>query len=205
MRLARAAALVAILSLIGASPASAADPVTLRLEAPATADLGARITLIARLADAGGRPMPKASIVFTVTESFLNTSSAVVVAEAVTDKDGAARASFAPTSTGALQLGAHFAGDAHYGPADASGTLNVPESGTQLTSQHAGVRIPGLNEVPGASTTVALGPGPFAALARLWPGASVWPILLVLGIVWSLYAFVISLLFRIARSGAVVS
>ena len=157
---------------------------------PSEVGLGQTVEAQARLTDAGGAPIPKATIVFTAHLSFLATSSDVVLAEAITDKAGLATADFDLRTAGALEVRAAFAGNDSYAPATASGKVNVTGD-AQLYVQRAGVAIPGLNEAP----------APLAQTASpLWPWLSGWPIALVLLIVWSLYAFVAFLAVGIARA-----
>ncbi len=82
-------------------------------------------------------------------------------------------------------------------------TLPIAVSGdAQLYVQDAGVRIPGLNEPPQATTVMLGAASPLQqVLAKAWPALSGWPVALVLGTVWSLYILVGFLVTRIARAG----
>lgn len=192
-----------------ASPAaSAAAPSALSIRVPAAAELGQRVLLQARLLDGSGQPLARAPVIFSVPTSFLNKSSDVVVAKALTDKEGRAAAEYEVRSAGQLTIQADYRGNERYAPAKASAELVVGEAPRQLYTEHAGVRIPGLNAAPALGPTmVGLGQvrGPLAALSTLWPALSGWPIALALLVIWSSYAAVVVLTFRVAGAGSVAA
>jgi molybdopterin-containing oxidoreductase family membrane subunit len=196
-----AARITAILVIVGASAgllfgsagqAGADDRTATQIVAafPSDVALGQAVEARARLTDAAGAPIPKATIAFTASLSFLSASNDVVLAEAITDSAGVATADFDLRTAGALDVRAAFAGDDRYAPATAAGKLNV-SGDTQLYVQRAGVAVPGLNQAPAPLAQSA---------APLWPWLSGWPIALALLIVWSLYGFVALLAVRIARA-----
>ncbi len=176
---------------IAAQAQTALAPTAIGIGVPPQAQLGQLIPLQARLVGVGGVPIPKATIYFTSPTTFLNVSSDAVLAEAVTDAQGLATASWRATRTGGLTIQAEFRGDDRYAPAKATAPLVVGGE-RQLYVQQVGVRIPGLNTAPISGLPI---------LARLWPGLSAWPIAAALLVVWSLYATVVALLWRIAAAG----
>lgn len=120
----------------------------------------------------------------------------MTLADATTDKGGIATAEIALRTEGSLQVSATFKGDAQHAPSSASAAMAV-QGGGQLYAQAVGVKLPGINEAPAApGTSAALVPG----VASLWPRLSGWPIALVLMSVWSLYASVVVVLFRIVQA-----
>ena len=186
----RAAALLLGLSPFAALPCAAQTqpPSAMSIAVPPTATLGQTILLQARLVDSRAQPIAKAPVDFTVQQTFLNVSGDVVVAKGITDDTGLAKAEWQVRTSGDLAVKAVYRGDASHGTATVSGPLAVGGS-QQLYSSTAGVRVPLLNWPP------------LAALSRLWPQASCWPILLALAIVWSLYGRVAALLLHVARAG----
>ncbi|MDO8563076.1 MAG: Ig-like domain-containing protein, partial [Candidatus Limnocylindria bacterium] len=155
---------------------------------PSQVALGQTIEAQARLTDASGAAVPKATIAFTTASTFLGVSDEAVLAEATTDKGGVASAEFDLRAEGTFEVRAAFRGDDRYGPV----TLSLPITVTgdaQLYVQRAGVLVPGLNAAPPQ----------VPAAEPFWPALSGWPIALVLITVWSLYAFVALLVARIAR------
>lgn len=204
----RAAALivlsVAVTVLGTAAPASAegGEPTSLVVAVPAQVPLGATVEVRARLNDATGAPIARERVRFTAPLAFLQGSSEVTLADARTGADGVAVATFEARTAGDLEVSAVFDGDARYAPSSAKGRLAV-SGDHQLLAQDAGVRLPGLNagpaEIPalrGGGTEVALVEG----TSRLWPFLSGWPIALVIMVIWSLYASVALILFRIVAA-----
>jgi hypothetical protein len=161
-------------------------PAAVAIAVPDTASVGQTVLLQARLVSSGSAPIAKATVDFTVQQTFLNVNSDVVVAQGVTDDTGLARAQWQVRTSGDLAVKAVYRGGQTYGPATASGAMTA-SGNQQLYTPTAGVRVPFLNWPP------------LAALAGLWPHASAWPIALALAIVWSLYARVATLLFRVSR------
>lgn len=182
--------------------AQGAERTTLGLELPPRAELGQVAEVRARLTNASGAPIPNAMIVFSAPLAFLQAEGDVALADARTDENGAASAEIEVRSEGRLTIRAVFRGDERYAASAATAELAV-EGSTQLYTQHAGVHLPGLNAGPAivplvrdGSVSLGLIPG----TSRLWPALSGWPIALALMIVWSLYGFVVVLLFRVARA-----
>jgi hypothetical protein len=176
------------------------EETAIQVGVPSQAYLGARTTVQAVLADSAGKPIAKEVVYFMVPASFLTGSGDMVVAQAVTNQNGQAVADFENDLEGSLDLRAEFRGDDQYAPSNATAQLSVSGVG-QVYIQQAGVQIPGLNQPPSAPSGAAL-TRPFPQVTQnvpnLWPSMSGWPIALVLLAVWSLYVFVVGLVFRIA-------
>lgn len=194
-----AAAVVALALILATGPLALADgtgsePTAMSIGAPATAELGQTVTLQARLVDSTGAPIEKAAIDFVTPTTFLSGSGDVVVARAVTDKQGLALARYEVRSTGQTTVRAVYKGADQYAATTAEANVAVAGTG-QLYTETAGVAIPLLNEPP--SFVSALGIPP-QSLPRL----SGWPIAAALLLVWSLYGFVVVLIFRMALAGA---
>lgn len=191
----------AALGLLAAGPvALAAEPTRLTLDAPARASVGEVVTLRALLVRASGAPIARATIEIVAPLRFLNSSGDVVLASARTGTDGRAAAAFEVHTGGPLALRAVFRGDERHAPAEAAAVVAIEDTGVQLYAQHAGVHIPGLNEPPPMGPTMLDVPedNVLARVKALWPSMSGWPIAGALIVVWSLYAFVVRMLFRIA-------
>ncbi len=201
--------MVFILQAFAPRPAlaqSAAEPTRISVGAPAQANTGERITVQAVLVDSHGNPISKATVYFTTHTAFLTKSGDVVLAQAVTNKDGQAVAEFADDFSGAITLRAEFRGDEQHAPSNA--TAQVGALGQeQVYAEHIGVDIPGFNVPPmaaplGSAPMASLqspGQGVALSLERLWPAMNGWPIAAALIIVWSLYFRAVTLLFRIAK------
>ncbi|MHB8533727.1 MAG: Ig-like domain-containing protein, partial [Solirubrobacteraceae bacterium] len=181
------------LALGGQAQADSREATRIATAIPPQAGLGQLIQAQARLVDSSGAPIAKATVTFATPLSFLEGTSDVVLAEAVTDAGGVATAEFELRTSGALTIHAAFKGDTRYAPSTVSAPITITGD-TQLYVQRAGVRIPGINAPPPA----------VPAAASLWPEMSGWPIALVLIVVWSLYAFVALLVARIARADEVL-
>ncbi len=185
----------AVLLALAPSTAFAAGPqaTSLRIALPPSASLGGAAQVQAQLVDATGKPIQGALVLFSEQLGFLEAAGNVVVAEALTDKAGVATTEIDLRTEGTIAVTASFKGDAQNAPSSASGSIEVAGGG-QLYAQTAGVKLPGLNEPPGpAQTNAAL----FERVSAFWPAMSGWPIALALMIIWSLYASVVFILFRI--------
>ncbi|MBI2322876.1 MAG: Ig-like domain-containing protein [Chloroflexi bacterium] len=229
-RLARAAvtalALLALVPPWAALAQAEAEPTAMSISVPATAELGERVVLQARLIDSSGAPIANAPVFFSSPMSFLNASGEVVLAHATTNKEGLAVAEYEVRSAGQLTIQAaffcgpdhpahaqHARGEGHHGGihhavAKVRAQMVVAAAPRQLYVERAGVRIPGLNSAPALGPTmVGTAPtvGPLAGMSALWPTMSVWPIVLALLVIWSSYAFVVLLTFRVASSAAVAA
>lgn len=168
-------AVLPVLLLAAATPAYAADPVTLELQAPKKAGLGDQVTLNSLVRDAQGSPVKGSRVVFWMPASFLSNGGAVELGSAITDSRGIATLRYQARIGGTVSLNAYFSGDSRYDPAYASADMQV-EGTAQLTKHPIeGVRVPGL---------------------------SVWLLAGLLGIVWSIYLTVMVLLTLIAREGS---
>lgn len=199
----RSAALImtfAVVGLLDLAPAAAfaagPQPTSLRLAVPASGDLGGSAQVQAQLLDAAGKPVAGAVVLFSEKLAFLEAAGNVVVADAITDKAGIANTDIDLRSEGTIDVTAAFKGDAQNAPSSTSASIAVVGS-AQLYAQSAGVKLPGLNEPPGpAQANAAL----FETVSALWPAMSGWPIALALMTIWSLYASVVFILFRIVRT-----
>jgi len=183
----------------------AREPTAMSIGTPPAAEMGQRITLQALLVDSYGDPIPKAAILFTSPSSFLNVKGDAVLARTATNKDGLAVATVEMRSQGTVTIRAEFPGSERYEPSRASGQMAVGETAQPLYTQQAGVRIPGLNSPPPIGPVMLLGETPPYGLPRemaaIWPNISGWPIPAALLVVWSLYGFVVTLIFRMAAAG----
>jgi hypothetical protein len=179
---------------------AAQEPTTIRIGVPAEVYLGANTTVQAVLVDSAGTPIAKAMVYFIVPTTFLTGSGDMVVAQAITNRNGQAVAEFENDIEGSLTLRAEFRGDDRYAPSNAAAQLSVAGGG-QVYVQQAGVQIPGLNQPPAAPAGASLS-RPLIGITQnvpyLWPSMSGWPIALVMMTIWSLYVFVVALVFRIA-------
>ncbi|MBI2325108.1 MAG: hypothetical protein HYU87_09140 [Chloroflexi bacterium] len=200
-----AAATLLVLALSAPSVVAAADPSRLALTAPATARFGETIGVGARLTDGQGAPISGARIVVVTPMRFLNGAGDAVLLDGRTDKDGSVAGEIAIRSTEPLALRARFGGDTQYDAAEAAARISVEGEAVALYEQHAGARVPMLNQAPGAdgvSLAAGAGDGVLGRMRELWPALSGWPIAAALITVWSIFAFAVSLLFRIRSAGA---
>ena len=195
---AKAAVVVVQTSGAQTAPAPAVKPAalptpSLSLALPAVVQLGETASLGVSLRDAEGAPISGAAVDFSTSVNFLNTDGSIMIGRAVTDSDGRALIEWEPRSNGTVTVDAAFAGDRRFAAARASATVAI-QGAQQLYQQHAGVVLPGVNTAPLFTRTAALAP-----VVSPWPKLSGWPVVVVLLIVWSLYARAISALFTIAR------
>ncbi len=174
---------------------STAEPTRINIGAPTQTNLGERLTVQALLVDSHGKPISKAIIYFTTHAAFLDKSGEVILAQAVTNKDGQAVAGFEDDFSGAITLRAEFRGDAQYAPSNATAQVNDAGKG-QVYAEHIGVKIPGFNAPP---VNAPMASFQSLSIARMWPAMTGWPIAAALIIVWSLYFRAVTFLFRIAK------
>jgi len=200
------AVLLALLLLVAlplAALAAGSERTTLTIAVPPGASLGQVAVVRVTLSDATGQPIPKATILITAPLSFLEASGDVVLADATTDAKGVAIADFDVRTEGTLAIEAVFAGDERYAASSASATVNVAGDG-QLYVQAAGVQLPGFDRSPGAilapANNAQANVGVLSGLAALWHALSGWPIAVALMTIWSFYATVVGLLFRIGAA-----
>ncbi len=179
------------------------EPTQIEIGAPAQWTVGGPITVQAVLADSQGRPISKEVIYFTTSASFMGDKGDMVVAQAMTNAKGQAVAQFVVDSSGSFALSAEFQGDAQYAPSKASVQPTVP-GGQQVYSDHIGVDIPGFNVPPGGAPKAALGSSTGIAgfIQSLWPMMNGWPVAAVLFLVWSMYLFSVTFVFRVAALGS---
>lgn len=175
------------------------EPTQIVIGAPAQTNLGKLLTVQAVLADSQGHPISKAVIYFTTQATFLGDSSNVVLAQAVTNRNGQAVAQFVDDFSGTLTLRAEFRGDAQYAPSSATtriGTIGEE----QVYAEHVGVDIPGFNVPPVRAPMASLQSqqGIARFIQSLWPAMNGWPIAAVLLLVWSMYLVAVRFIFRVA-------
>ena len=189
-----ALALVLVAGRVALAEGTGSEPTAMSIGTPTTAGMGQTVTLQARLVDDTGSPIEKAAIDFVTPTSFLSGSGDVVVARAVTDKQGLAVARYQVRSAGQTTVRAEYKGDDRYAATTATAQMTIVGT-DQLYTQKAGVAIPFLNEPPAFVSALGISP---QSLPRL----SGWPIAATLLVVWSLYGFVVTLIFRVALAGA---
>ncbi len=166
-----------LLQLAIATPALAADPVTMELQSPGHMALGKTENIVVVLRDSKGAPVARATILLWTPASFLSTSGAITLGEATTDAQGKATFAYEARMGGTANLNALFSGDARYQPAQAVADVTVDGS-AQLYQSTAGVRLPGI---------------------------SVWLLVAALGVAWSIYFLMMVFLTLIARAGTPAS
>ncbi len=182
---------------------AALQPTQIMIGADGAPDASGFMTVQALLADDQGHPISKETIYFTTQAKFLSDKSDVVLAQAVTNANGQAVARFADDFSGSIALSAEFRGDAQYAASNA--TVQVGgAAGGQAYEDHIGVDLPGLNVPPvGAPMAAVQGPqrGLDGFIQSLWPMMNGWPVAAVLLLVWSMYFFAVTFVFRVAASG----
>ncbi|HEY5476832.1 MAG TPA: Ig-like domain-containing protein [Tepidiformaceae bacterium] len=184
------AAAVAALASVGGVSAAGTQQATLVVTAPATANLGDQVTVTAKLTSAAGS-LVKETVQFAIPTTFLNGSGDMVVAQAVTDGQGQASATFEARSTGALQLKGVFAGDNTYAPVTAAASSTMTVTGNQqLYVPDIGIALRGLNTTPTGQAT---------GFAHWF--LSGWPIGAVLTLIWSMYATAVYFMSRVVAEG----
>ncbi len=178
------------------------EPTQIEVGAPAQSNVGALITVQAVLVDSQGRPISGAVIYFTAKEAFLGKSSDVVLAQAITNSDGQAVADIKDDFAGSVTLNAVFKGDSQYAASNASTQIAAAGS-AQVYSEHIGVDIPGFNVPPGgaAQASIDTQPGLVGFIDNLWPTMNGWPVAAALFLVWSMYLFAVTFVFKVAALG----
>ncbi len=204
----RALSIVMLSTFLALAPSTARaqssqEPTQIVVGAPAQSNLGEALMVQAVLADSQGHPISKAVIYFTTQTKFLSKSDNVVLAQAVTNKDGQAVAQFVNDFSGPLTLRAEFLGDKQYAPSSATIQINTAGDG-QVYVEHVGVDIPGFN-VPPVSAPMASLRSPRKDISQfvqsLWPAMNGWPLAAVLLLVWSMYLLAVKFVFRVAALG----
>ncbi len=186
---------------------AALEPTQIMLGASGAPDANGMMIVQAVLGDSKGRPISKAVIYFTTQAKFLNGSGEVVLAQAVTNTKGQAVAHFSDSFSGAIPLSAEFRGDSEYAPSNATAQVGgAPDR--QAYAEHIGVDLPGFN-VPPAGIPMASIQSPEhgidGLIQRLWPAMNGWPVAAVLLLVWSMYLFAVTFVFRVAAAGGETS
>ncbi len=181
---------------------AALEPTQIEIGAPAQWNLGGSITVQAVLADSQGRPISKEIIYFTTPASFLGDQSDVVVAQAMTNSKGQAVAEFVADTSGPIAVSAEFRGNAQYAPSNA--TIQPDVAGEQqVYVDHVGVDLPGFNVPPVSAPRAGIqsSQGIAGFIQSLWPAMNGWPVAAVLLLVWSMYLFAVTFVFRVAALG----
>ncbi len=171
--------------------------------APSQSTLGQPLTVQAVLADNQGHPISKAVIYFTAPATFLGATNNVVLAQAVTNKDGQASAQIVDDFSGTTTLNAEFRGDSQYAASNATAQINAAGE-QQVYNDHIGVDLPGFNVPPiisGAQASAQSPTGILRFIQNLWPAMNGWPVAAVLFIVWSMYLLAVKFVFHVAMSG----
>lgn len=137
------------------------------------ADAGEEITVSAYLLDPAGNPIAGEVITFTAEVSFLNRTGHARIGRLVTSENGLATMGYEPRVEGEQRVTASFEGNQVFTPARASRTLTVLPSG-QLYTEATPFRL---------------------------PGANMWMVVAILLVVWSIYVFVMLLVWRTALRG----
>ncbi|HEX8992056.1 MAG TPA: Ig-like domain-containing protein [Anaerolineales bacterium] len=203
----RALIITMVLSVLALAPQAvraqaALQPTQIVIAAPARSNVGGRVTVQAVLADSQGHPISKAVIYFTTQAKFLSETSDVVLAQGVTNGKGQAVAEFANDFSGTLTLQAEFRGDTQYAPSNAQTQIGTAGN-QQVYAEHVGVDLPGFNVPPVGAPKAAVGaqPGILGVIQGLWPAMNGWPVAAVLLLVWSMYFFAVTFVFRVAALG----
>lgn len=203
----RALIIATVLGLLAFMPWTARaqavlEPTQIMIAAPSRSNVGGRVTVQAVLADSKGHPIAKAMIYFTTQAKFMSDTSDVVLAQAVTNGNGQAVAEFTDDSSGTLALQAEFRGDAQYAPSNAKTQIGTV-GGLQVYTDHVGVDIPGFNVPPVGASRASLQSqqGIVGFIQGLWPAMNGWPVAAVLLLVWSMYFFAVTFVFRVAALG----
>lgn len=165
--------IVALAILLPVMVQAAGPEPTLVINAPAEATLGEAVSVEATLLAPDGSPVAGQPIQFFSPTTFTSVTERMLLGQATTDAAGVASLEYEFRRNEEVQVIARYGGDSQYAPVEASAAVMVQGS-TQLYQEKAGIRVPGLN--------VSLLVG-------------------ILGLVWSVYFFVFTLVLRIARAG----
>ena len=170
--------LVSALLALAPSAASAQEIASTELEliVVAEAAVGDNVVITGRLM-AGGAPVPEAEIVFSRSARFMNTGNDLEIDRATTDATGKAVVEFSPRTEGEQLVIAEFKGKTALRESFSEIPIMV-NPGPRQYSQEAGIGVPGVN---------------------------VFFLVAVLSAVWGTFAFVMSIIWRIARDGSVAS
>ncbi len=145
----------------------------MEMGAPAAADFGEPVRVIAMLRDDSGKPVAKATVGFYSPTTFLAGASGLVLLDRVTtDAEGVAAIEYAPRMPENAHVVARFEGDAQREPSQADMTIAV-NGNHQLYEAEAGIRVPFLNK---------------------------WGLVAIMSTVWGLYFLVVTLILRIAAT-----
>lgn len=204
----RALSLVMVLGFLVCAPRTvraqtALEATQIVVGAPAQSRPGEMLTVQAVLADSQGHPISKAVIYFTTQASFIGESGDVVVAQAVTNGNGQATATFVDNFSASIALNAEFRGDAQYAPSTATTQIETTGDG-QAYEEHVGVDVPGLNVPPVTTSRASILPQQYSItgfVQNLWPAMNGWPVAALLLLVWSMYFLSVTFVVRLAKLG----
>ena len=191
--------------LVSTMPAWSAGPagVQLTLEAPGRGWTGDTMFLTTHLQDGNGNPVPGAKVQLFREASFMPESASdpqlVSLGDAATDAKGVATFEFMPRSSGRVRLLARV----DSGAAQLETSVEVLiQSSQPLYRPEIGIHLPSLGpEIAPASTQVSLNAAPGTVLALRLPGGTTSWLLLLVGVVatlWAIYLFVMYQVMRIS-------
>lgn len=183
------------------------EATAITLFAPKVAQFGDAVRLSARLVDANSAPISGVNVTFLAPEVFfLGVTGDIVIAEVLTNRDGVAETEYRPRNTGWLAVRVEFRGNDRYAATRDAASFFVDGTAHQLYVERVGVQVPWLNVPPSRSVAedkaIHEAVEPPTGIAALWPRLSFWPIAVVLGAVWFLYAVAVRQMFTIAFAGS---
>jgi hypothetical protein len=192
------AVLVGAFALMGASPVSAAEPeaepdgeqaeqagsdslltlpeITMDFLLPGEqvdVVVGEHARVSVYLIDPAGNPIEGAEITFTLDAEFMNVISAIELGTVVTDIAGLAEVKWEPRSAGENVVSVVFAGNDVFAALTVRDTLTVKPGGEQYNEAEP-LRI---------------------------PAASIWMVVVILGLTWGTYVLALGFALKIARAG----
>lgn len=163
---------LALVAVPAAASAAASQPqpqLLLGFQTSTTA--GQPIALSAYLVDPAGNPIAGQTVHFALHATFLNAASDLDIGDPVTDSTGLALVQFTPRIDGKNVITATYDGGAVFASNQVTGALDV-QPGPQLYDVQPPFRI---------------------------PGADIWMVTGILGVVWGLYLIALFMGFRVAR------
>ena len=130
---------------LAAAADSPAKATTIELSVPASGVIGTSMHISATLTDAGGKPVVGATVGLYTSATFLSTRSGpMLIGEAKTDSGGVAAFDYTPDSSTTMEVRAEYAGDAGFLPSNAISGFAVTGS-QDIYTESAPLRVPGIN------------------------------------------------------------
>lgn len=166
--------ILAVMYLLAAGVASAAQPAHLELLLPGEGKIGSDATVKAILTRDDSSPIEGMEVVFFTKAQFANVNGELEIGRSVTDNQGAASFIYSPRTMGEQSIIARFSGNDEYESIEISGKIIV-QPGPQLQIEVSGINV---------------------------PGVGVWIFALAVGVVWGIFFSIMVLLELIARRGA---